>query len=160
MRLFDRASLDHRFPLTLSRESRWLSRSTLTLDAEDWEIAFEPSAGHSGSALTLAYHFMNLKEYLESETRDIFEALAAIDRAADKLYEYTDFHDVSHQLFRQTVEGTFKPDVEKKLREPGVRTWHFSNSAILLRRILHHARRGSYVQSTTLPQFLKLLHLL
>lgn len=40
------------------------------------------------------FHFMNLKEYLESETMDIFEALAAIDRAADKLYEYTDFHDV------------------------------------------------------------------
>jgi hypothetical protein len=92
------------------------------LDAEDWEIAFEPYTGHPGSALTLAYHFINLKEYLQSETRDIPEALAAIDRAVDKLYEYTEFHDVSRQLFRQTVEGTLKPDVEKKLRQLGVRT--------------------------------------
>ncbi len=83
------------------------------LDAEDWEIAFEPYTEHPGSALTLAYHFSNLREYLLSETRDIPEALAAIDRAVDKLYEYTEFHNVSHQLFRQTVEGTLKLDVER-----------------------------------------------
>jgi hypothetical protein len=49
------------------------------------------------------------------------EALVAIDSAVDKLYEYTEFHNVSHQLFRQTVEGTLKLDVEKKLRQLGVR---------------------------------------
>jgi hypothetical protein len=49
-------------------------------------------------------------------------ALAAIDRAVDKLYECTEFHHVNHQLFRQTVEGALKPDVEKKLRQLGVRT--------------------------------------
>jgi hypothetical protein len=49
-------------------------------------------------------------------------ALAAIDRAVDKLYECTEFHNVNHQLFRQTVEGALKPEVEKKLRQLGVRT--------------------------------------
>jgi len=34
----------------------------------------------------------------------------------------TEFHDLSHQLYRQTVEGMLKPDVEKKLRQLGVRT--------------------------------------
>ena len=82
---------------------------------------FEPYIEYPGSALTLAYHFINLKEYFLSETRDIPEALAAIDRAVDKLYEYTQFHNVSHQLFRQTVEGTLKLDVEKKLRQLGGR---------------------------------------
>jgi|GEM_PF-2753301 hypothetical protein len=72
--------------------------------------------------LLLSLSFINLKEYLQSETREILEALAAIGRAVDKLYEYIEFHDVSRQLFRQTVEGTLKPDVEKKLRQLGVRT--------------------------------------
>jgi hypothetical protein len=56
-----------------------------SLDSEDWEIAFEVYEEHPISALTLAHHFMALKSYLHSETTNIPEALAAIDRAVDSL---------------------------------------------------------------------------
>jgi hypothetical protein len=46
------------------------------------------------------------------------ESFATFGSAAGR-DEYTEFHNVSHQLFRQTVEGTLKLDVEKKLRQLG-----------------------------------------
>ena len=76
-----------------------------SLDAEDWEIAFEVYKEHPLSVLTLAYHLMALRGYLQSETKNIPEALAAIDRAVDGLYQHSDFRHVSHQLFRATIRG-------------------------------------------------------
>ena len=58
------------------------------LDALDWQIAFEVYEGHPGSALTLAHHLMVIKSYLQSESKNIPEALAAIDRAVDSLFEH------------------------------------------------------------------------
>ena len=92
------------------------------LDAEDWEIAFEVYEGQPLSALTLAYHLTTLKSYLQNETKNIPEALAAIDRAVDSLYQHSDFRRVSHQLFRITIEGALTVEQEKLINQLGIRT--------------------------------------
>ena len=95
---------------------------SLALDAEDWEIAFEVYEEHPMEALTLAYHLITLKSYLQSKTKNIPEALAAIDRAVDSLCEHSDFRHVSHQLFRTTIEGALTVEQENLINQLGIRT--------------------------------------
>jgi len=89
------------------------------LDAEDWQIAFNPYIKHPLSALTLAHHLAKLKEYVES---DVAEATAAIDRAVDCLYEHSEFRSVGYELFRVAVEGRMTIDQENVVHELGIKT--------------------------------------
>lgn len=89
------------------------------LDAEDWQIAFEPYAQYPILALVLAQHLTALKDYVQ---RDAEKATAAINRALDELYEHTQFRSVSLQLFRATVQGRLPADVENVINALGIRT--------------------------------------
>jgi hypothetical protein len=81
------------------------------LDEEDWQIAFEPYAGHPLAALTLSFHLTKLKRDIDgSRTRD---AIAAIDLAIDCLYEHSEFRSVSRELFLTAIQG--KLTTEKKI---------------------------------------------
>jgi hypothetical protein len=62
------------------------------------------------------------KSYLQTEIKNIPEALAAIDRAVDTLYQHGDFRHVSHQLFRATVEGAITIEQEDLIQQLGIRT--------------------------------------
>ncbi len=77
----------------------------IPLDAEDWNGVFTLFKDHPYDALNLAYHFARLKQLLTGKLSDIPEAIAAIDRAIDRLYEHSEFRNVGHSLFRQTVAG-------------------------------------------------------
>jgi hypothetical protein len=68
--------------------------------------------------------WMRADEYSDSSSPSSSPHAGPIERgsAPAHINKLTEFHDVSRQLFRQTVEGTFKLDVEKKLRQLGVRT--------------------------------------
>ena len=92
------------------------------LDAEDWQIAFEVYAGNPASALTLAYHFISLRSFLNGEPQNIPEAIVAIDRAVDSLYEHSDFRSVGHELFRTAIEGKLTTAQEDMLHQLGIRT--------------------------------------
>ncbi len=92
------------------------------LDADDWDVAFEPFAGHPFAALNLAYHLTALKQLLNGQLSDIPAATAAIDRAIDRLYEHTEFRSVSYKLFHQAVEGLLTAKTEKTVRKLGIRT--------------------------------------
>lgn len=92
------------------------------LDAEDWDIAFAPFVDHPYAALSLAYHLMRLQQLLNGKLADIPEAIAAIDRAIDRLYEHSEFRNVGHRLFRQAVEGTLTTKNEKMIHNLGIRT--------------------------------------
>jgi hypothetical protein len=91
----------------------------IPLDAEDWDVVFGLFQDHPYAALNLAYHFARLKQLL---TGNIPEAIAAIDRAIDRLYEYSEFRHVGHGLFRQTVQGVLTAETEKTLQKLGIRT--------------------------------------
>src|SRR5688572_26798135 len=87
------------------------------LDAEDWEIAFAVYEGNPGSVLTLAHHLISLRSYLNGEPKNIPEAIAAIDRAVDSLYEHSEFRSVGHEMFRAAVEGRLTTEQENRLHE-------------------------------------------
>jgi hypothetical protein len=89
------------------------------LDHEDWEIAFEPYKGQPLAALTLGFHLTELKRRING--LEMREALAAIDRAVDVLFEYSQFRDVSHELFLIAVEGRLTTEKEELLRQLGIR---------------------------------------
>jgi hypothetical protein len=89
------------------------------LDAEDWQIAFQPYAQHPLLALVLAQHLSALQSYVQN---DAAKATAAINRAVDELYEHSQFHAVSLELFRASVQGRLPADVESIINALGIRT--------------------------------------
>ena len=94
----------------------------IPLDAEDWDVVFAPFKDHPYAALNLAYHFARLKQLLTGKLTDIPEAVAAIDRAIDRLYEHSEFRNVGHSLFRQTVAGDLPAATEKTVHGLRIRT--------------------------------------
>ena len=89
------------------------------LDAEDWQIAFEPYVEHPLTALRLAQHLTKLQDYVQS---DVVKATAAINRAVDSLYEHSEFRSVSLELFRATVQGRMSAELENLINQLGIRT--------------------------------------
>jgi hypothetical protein len=90
------------------------------LDCEDWEIAFAPYVEHPCLALVLAQHLTALQDYIQSG--ETVAATGAINRAVEELYEHSDFHAVSLELFRATVQGRLPVDVENIINALGIRT--------------------------------------
>jgi hypothetical protein len=89
------------------------------LDNEDWQIALEPYEGDPQAAITLAFHLAEIKRSISS--LNMHEALAAIDRAIDSLYEHSDFRSVSRDLFLIAIKGQLTADREELLRQLGIR---------------------------------------
>jgi hypothetical protein len=89
------------------------------LDAEDWQIAFEPYEGHPILALALAQHLTALQDFIQ---REPLKATAAINRAVESLFDHSEFRSVSLELFRATVQGTLAVELEKLVNELGIRT--------------------------------------
>lgn len=94
----------------------------IPLDAEDWDAVFASFKDHPYAALNLAYHFARLKQLLTGKLADIPEAIAAIDRAIDRLYEHSEFRNVGRELFLQAVAGVLTPETEKMVHGLGIRT--------------------------------------
>ena len=89
------------------------------LDAEDWQIVFEPYAQFPILALVLAQHLTALQDLAQSDPE---KATAAINCAVDELYEHSQFRSVSLELFRATVQGRLPVDVENATNALGIRT--------------------------------------
>lgn len=89
------------------------------LDAEDWQIVFEPYAQFPILALVLAKHLTALQDLAQSDAE---RATAAINRAVDELYEHSQFRSVSLELFRATVQGRLPVEVESVINALGIRT--------------------------------------
>jgi hypothetical protein len=88
------------------------------VDAENWQIAFEPYEGEPQAALTLAYQLAELKRSIAS--LNMHEAIAGIDQAIDSLYEHSDFRNVSRDLFLIAITGELTTDKEALLRQLGM----------------------------------------
>ena len=103
------------------QDNRTTDNESVYPDTEGFEIAFEVFEGHPTSAFMLAHHLIAIKEFLQSERRDIGEAVAALDRAVDALYRHSDFRSVSHELYRAAVEGRITTEQEDAIRQLGIR---------------------------------------
>jgi hypothetical protein len=93
----------------------------IMLDPEQWEIVLKVYAEHPVPALTLAYQLIEIKQSLQRGPRGIPDAIAGLDLALEGLYPHTDFFQIAHKFYLQTIEGTLKPKQEEKLRELGAR---------------------------------------
>ncbi len=91
------------------------------LDAEDWQIAFGPYAGHPDAALSLGRLLMILGQSLKAKTPDVPGTLAAIDEAAEVLYSHSDFHKGAYDLYRVAIEGRATRAQEALIETLGVR---------------------------------------
>jgi hypothetical protein len=89
------------------------------LDAEDWEIAFEPYENHPEAALRLGFHLMVLKSYLVVRPIEILKVIAGLDRAIEVLFPYTAIHEFSFELFVRVTTGTLTLDEEQLMKSLG-----------------------------------------
>lgn len=91
------------------------------LDALDWEIAFEPYGQNPGAALLLGCHLMVLKNRLAAPPYKVLETSQAIGRAVRVLFPFTDFAEVSFDLFIKLAEGKLTFEEEQMLNALGVK---------------------------------------
>jgi len=75
------------------------------LDPEDWKIVFEVYREDPILALALAQQFTAIRQSLEQGRKGIPDAIEALDLAVDSLYSHSDFHTVSHNLYRRNLKG-------------------------------------------------------
>lgn len=93
----------------------------LSLDTEDWEIAFQPYAGNPDAALSLGRLLMILAHSLKETAPNVPGTLAAIDEAAEVLYSHSDFHKGAYDLYRVAIEGRATRAQEALIETLGVR---------------------------------------
>jgi hypothetical protein len=100
-------------------DNRNTEKENPPLDAEDWEVAFEPYKGHPGAALQLGFHLNALRDYLLDDPVDEEVISSAIQRAIDALYPHTDFHLLCREFFRKVVEGDITLQEEEMVKKLG-----------------------------------------
>ena len=91
------------------------------LETEDWILAFAPFDGEPGAALSLGVNLMILKSYLAVMPLKISESVEALDRAMDVLFPFTEFYDMSFDLFVRLAEGKLTMEEEESLKSLGVK---------------------------------------
>ena len=91
------------------------------LDEEAWEIAFEPYDGNPGAALSLGMNLMIMKAYLAVAPLKIQDVIDGLDSAMGVLYPYTEFHEVSYDLFVRLASGKLTREEEQILDALGVK---------------------------------------
>jgi hypothetical protein len=94
---------------------------SVPLDAEDWEIAFEPFSEDSSAALMMGFNLMLLKSYLTVKPSRLQEAIESLDCTMEVVFQHTDFHDISYALFVRLAGGKLTLEEEEMLRSLGVK---------------------------------------
>lgn len=93
----------------------------LLIDRDDWELAFEPFAGHAYAALRLGFNFAMLRKHFDSQLIKPRPVLEALDLAMETLFPFTDFHQASFDLFIKLTDGKLTFDEEQMLNALGVK---------------------------------------
>ena len=91
------------------------------LDPEDWILAFAPYDGEPGAALSLGVNLMILRAYLSVMPLKISESVEALDRAMEVLFPFTEFHELSYDLFVRFADGKLTTEEEGILTALGVK---------------------------------------
>jgi len=93
----------------------------LSLDTEDWTLAFEPYKGFPGQALTLGFNLTVLKSYLTIEPPKIQDVIDSLDWAMEVLFQHSQFHEIAYRLFHKLVEGQLSLEEEETLKSLGLK---------------------------------------
>jgi hypothetical protein len=93
----------------------------IDMDREDWELAFEALEKNSYQVLKLGFNFATLRKYLDGQLFKARPVMESLDEAMEVLFAYTEFHDVSFNLFLKFTEGQLSWEEEQMLRALGVK---------------------------------------
>lgn len=74
-----------------------------------------------GTASVTCGNTCAIKQCLQRGRKGIPDAVAGLDLAIDGLYPHIDFHKMGRKFYHRTIEGTLKPEQEKRLRKLGVK---------------------------------------
>jgi hypothetical protein len=91
------------------------------LETEDWILAFAPYDGEPAAALSLGVNLMILRSYLSVMPLKISESVEALDRAMEVLFPFTEFHNVSFDLFVRLADGDLTMEEEQILKALGIK---------------------------------------
>ena len=91
------------------------------IDAEAWEIAFEPYAAHPTTAYSLARALMAVKQCLLTQPPEVSLAAATLDEACDALFPFSEFHKTGYDLYRIAIEGRASRADENLMDGLGIR---------------------------------------
>ncbi len=90
------------------------------LDAEDWNIVFQPYTKHPNLAFILAQHLHGAGRLIEQGPESAAEAMAGLDRAVECLMPFTRFHNIGLRVYMLAVAGTLSTEQEDTLRDLGL----------------------------------------
>ena len=88
-----------------------------------WEQAFEPFDGEYYPALRLGFNFAMLRNYLEGQLIKYPVVMESLDCAMSVLFDYSEFHDASYDLFIRLTEGKLTREEEQMLNALGIKTF-------------------------------------
>ena len=91
------------------------------MDRDEWELAFEPFEGHTYAALKLSLTLARLRIYLDGQLFKSRPVMDALDEAMEVLFPYTEFHEVSLELFVRFTEGKLTLEEEEVLNALGIK---------------------------------------
>ena len=91
------------------------------VEPEEWALAFEPYEGRPYEALQLGFNLAALRIELDSLLIKSKPVMEALDLAMEILFDFTDFHDASFDLFVRLTEGKLTLDEEQMLNALGIK---------------------------------------
>jgi hypothetical protein len=93
------------------------------VERELWEQAFEPFDGEHYAALRLGFNFAMLRKYLDDQLFKYHPVMESLEIAMSVLFKYSEFHDVSVDLFMRLTEGQLSHEEEQMLNALGIKTF-------------------------------------
>ena len=91
------------------------------IDAEAWDIAFEPYAQHPTTAYAMALALMSVKQLLQTRPPHISIAAASLDEACHSLFQFSQFRAAGYDLYRTAIEGRATTEHENLMDSLGIR---------------------------------------
>ena len=91
------------------------------VDPEDWVLAFEPYEEKPSAALNLGFNLAALRIELDGMLIKSQPVMEALDLAMEILFDFTDFHDASFDLFVRLTEGQLTKEEEQMLNALGIK---------------------------------------
>ena len=88
-----------------------------------WEQAFEPFDGEYYPALRLGFNFAMLRKYLDDQLFKYPPVMESLEIAMYVLFQYSEFHDASYDLFVRLTEGKLTREEEQMLNALGIKTF-------------------------------------
>ena len=91
------------------------------IDAEDWELPFEPYACYPNEAYYLARYLTDIKRRLKAKPPEVSAAVRDLSEACDALFPFTQFNEAGYDLYRVAIAGRATRAQENLMESLGIK---------------------------------------